>query len=767
MSSFYGGKQGRTYNIVHTYSSLAEMLQKFGQGGAYNIVNYGEYVLISTDTRSNPQNGLLYRRGFNYSEPSPVRSSIDNNLIIKTPIYDDYKEGIEGNNQTKYQAYISDLTNYIRNPGYGAIYVGNISGPEGAVPILKAESWDVFEDHEQDNIHSIDFTSNLDIRTLGREVKEQDGNTNITYADNIKVGLANTQDDYGNVGQAHVSFDIPITVFDTVIDSDAYHEPSVVRLLPEEEENSQGKNPEDHPFYYRWKFTIPRGKKGQSLDEIQVESGKDFKYIKVENPDFNPQNNYYKKNENDQFVLIDRQTDELDLNNCYEIDENNIDVIDDDKYFTYSKIDYDDNENGVKIEHLGQWPYRVIKEIKPVINEDRYIIEGNQEVSVSIGDLILLEHNDNSDIYAICISPGTYNSNNNIFNDFTVGQIKKDENDSSSPVWRIIQLNINEPLHALNIDYEAGANDYIDIKSLDFLFVDETGKLFAKYIEGENVQFHQICTIDSIKGITVESGKITVHYVSNKEDDIFPLKTIKEISLTDDITKSQDIIAKYNIYDSNEQEIQTQSEVIGNLNTIVDFRLKGNNLIALYSDPTVRDYIKVHYPHYDLNEQWINPITENTINGPLTWRNFGPVGASYHVLTAVNGFDRLIFGSSASDSIDEGLSDGYEGWVVKVNYQEDGEDKVALYAFDYQAYWAYENKSESQRTNEDIPYSVPGNSNNKMFWFEIASFEQELAANPKYSLLVSEENTQTHKPKLNDQELRENGLWFVVSNGHD
>ena len=123
MSSFYGGKQGRTYHIVQRYDcvyldeslyttvqtisslnvgdyykdngivyrvlqtnpfktkAIKGMVNQFQKGGAYTDANYGQYVLIDTvltTGKSDPQNGLLYRRGFDYlqtiNESMPKRS---------------------------------------------------------------------------------------------------------------------------------------------------------------------------------------------------------------------------------------------------------------------------------------------------------------------------------------------------------------------------------------------------------------------------------------------------------------------------------------------------------------------------------------------------------------------------------------------------------------------------------------------------------------------------------------------------------------------
>ena len=151
MSSFYGGKQGRTYHLVQHYDTIKikngdypafdaskkhlvnskvkyndkyyifleevqasqetqeldlskvrevkAMVDCFSQGGSYTEVNYGQYVIIDTSSKEDPENGCIYRRGFNYKEQP---------------------------------------TDSIQNPGAGAIYIGKISGPTGKTPDIAA-----------------------------------------------------------------------------------------------------------------------------------------------------------------------------------------------------------------------------------------------------------------------------------------------------------------------------------------------------------------------------------------------------------------------------------------------------------------------------------------------------------------------------------------------------------------------------------------------------------------------------------------------------
>lgn len=105
--SFYGGRQGVSFVIVKNYKSIQEMLDEFAQGGITTVsVNYGEYVLIDTDDKNNPDNGIVYRRELNYwDEGADIPDPLNPGQTKKDP----------------------------KNPGHGAKYIGQIVGPEGSI----------------------------------------------------------------------------------------------------------------------------------------------------------------------------------------------------------------------------------------------------------------------------------------------------------------------------------------------------------------------------------------------------------------------------------------------------------------------------------------------------------------------------------------------------------------------------------------------------------------------------------------------------------
>ena len=58
-NSFYGGRRGASFIIVKRYSTIAEMIAAFSQGGDYKTVNYDEYVLIDTENKNDKDNGKI------------------------------------------------------------------------------------------------------------------------------------------------------------------------------------------------------------------------------------------------------------------------------------------------------------------------------------------------------------------------------------------------------------------------------------------------------------------------------------------------------------------------------------------------------------------------------------------------------------------------------------------------------------------------------------------------------------------------------------
>ena len=135
-NSFYGGRDGRPMVIAKNYRTVEEMLKDFSglesinpaepangnvPGKTDSGVNFGDYVIIETENRNNPENGRIFRRGFNF-----------NNKTDKVARW-----------------HLNDATNIYEKkmyPCYGAEYISQIVGPSGNAPHLHMVS--TFKDVE-------------------------------------------------------------------------------------------------------------------------------------------------------------------------------------------------------------------------------------------------------------------------------------------------------------------------------------------------------------------------------------------------------------------------------------------------------------------------------------------------------------------------------------------------------------------------------------------------------------------------------------------
>lgn len=68
MESFYGGKQGASFIIKKTFTSVSAMNAAFNQKDVYKDVAYGEYVMIENTNMLDNTRGNVYKRGYNGAE---------------------------------------------------------------------------------------------------------------------------------------------------------------------------------------------------------------------------------------------------------------------------------------------------------------------------------------------------------------------------------------------------------------------------------------------------------------------------------------------------------------------------------------------------------------------------------------------------------------------------------------------------------------------------------------------------------------------------
>lgn len=236
MYSFYGGKQGAPFVITKSFSSVEEMVNSFKKGYEYTEVAFDEYVLINTENKRSEENGRLYRRGYETGEALG-----------------------------------------------GAVYVGTIVGPAGSASKLALKSYDeVIDDinNLESDLDSLQSTGFFDINVNGDLIPGSyiDRDTNKrSFNDDIKWASVCVRDIAEADIKTWIGFKIPYTVFNFETEHIGPKDSPKVEQVTEEG---------THPFYQRWKFSIPRGLKGDSFrnfrtiianDTIEYDEGNESK----------------------------------------------------------------------------------------------------------------------------------------------------------------------------------------------------------------------------------------------------------------------------------------------------------------------------------------------------------------------------------------------------------------------------------------------------------------------------------------------------------
>lgn len=213
-TSFYGGRRGTSFVIVKNYNTIHEMIVEFQQGASsINEVAYGEYVIIDSIDKNYEGHGCVYQRGLNYEEDEAVPENIE-------------------------------------HPGGGARYIGQICGPDGKVKDLEIDKYlNVINAETEQKGDGFYLPSDM--------VPGKDGDT---YNDDIKYAYANMKDIYGNVEKYLIGFRFPYLILEFESEpGDAYRPAAITRV-----------DDKSHPFYEKWKVTIPASKKGNSFQQIKV-----------------------------------------------------------------------------------------------------------------------------------------------------------------------------------------------------------------------------------------------------------------------------------------------------------------------------------------------------------------------------------------------------------------------------------------------------------------------------------------------------------------
>ena len=330
-NSFYGGRRGASFVIVKRYSTIADMVAAFSQGGDYKTVNYDEYVLIDTENKNNRDNGKVFRRGYEYN-----------------------------------------------NEMGGAIYEGQIVGPAGMAPHTEMHTIEEVEQIQERE----DFTYR---RGSGSYSKTEEnlvpgkyvevGSGDIKFNDEIEWVYCSVRDLDSHESTAHIGFKFPYTVIDyETISVEPYDINDDYADMSDAERTDSG----EHPFYEKWRISIPKGIKGNSVENIQLSEAS---------------------------ADIENYADKAD------------DIANHRKVLTYEERNYDNTKDGEVVKkYIGK-----INEVQETVIDSRYHL--------------LVYYSDPS-VRAALVNKATYNNKNDwadlgyIGNGTGVGAIAGEEDDS-------------------------------------------------------------------------------------------------------------------------------------------------------------------------------------------------------------------------------------------------------------------------------------------------------------------------------------------------
>lgn len=220
MESFYGGKPGFSFIIVKSFSSVAEMVENFKKGPTYSAVHYDEHVLINTENKNDPDNGKVFRRGYDYT-----------------------------------------------NEMGGAVYIGTIVGPAGRAPMLELTTIEQVKLKQQTEGYENRYSEG----SYSVPVSLVPGKDKDKYNDVIEWACCCVRSENGEDSIAYIGFKFPYLVNDFTAESvNPYYNRSNNTADFVNQNLAERTDDKTHPFYEKWHFSIPKGIKGDAFKNFRV-----------------------------------------------------------------------------------------------------------------------------------------------------------------------------------------------------------------------------------------------------------------------------------------------------------------------------------------------------------------------------------------------------------------------------------------------------------------------------------------------------------------
>lgn len=285
LESFYGGKPGVSPVIKarFKYIDKNDLAYKYAQNTLgwteealkpytmeecfkdpeYPDVWYEELCIIDTDSKTNPNNGKLFKRTLTTNGDSSLHAEYLGQIVgpsgaipnIEIGPLDDMRQKAAGrNNNGNYE---------------------NVDSWEYAYPIKDNNNninitFDSIEDNDNDRSNDYEKIAVLSADTTNMLVPGKDDNGN--FNDDIKYTWCNVRhnlaDSIEDSAWMYLGFKIPYPSFNITSEEIPYWSNEDVYSYSQKDDN-EGNNVV-HPFYHNLKFKIPRGTRGIGPEEIFV-----------------------------------------------------------------------------------------------------------------------------------------------------------------------------------------------------------------------------------------------------------------------------------------------------------------------------------------------------------------------------------------------------------------------------------------------------------------------------------------------------------------
>lgn len=680
MDSLYSGHQGVSFVLKGRYESIDAMVSAFKGGSNYNLVYYGEYVIIDTRNKNHIDNGKIYRRGYDY-----------------------------------------------QNDMGGAEYIGQIVGPSSGTPYFQLNNIENTKkeatrevDNEvtykryptgidEDGRYTISENGNggdLGIFNFSKEEQELvPGKTDEgEFNDTIKYTWVNIRDDTNAADSwFYVGFEWPYLVVDYKVHSSSPYDEQGDR-----EDHAEVERTDDHshPFWEEWDIGIPKGIKGDTLRHLRIITPTqedviyDYKNITVSKedpwgyvtswtePGYDGQQDDIDKKR--QIIVFDYiiydHKQEGETITVYLGDYNQLKkvTLDDDGTLTLQFTHDNDTVFEKKIRWIdnielttnigsegGHWTF--------TFNNDTP--EQTKEFDVSwIAGIEILDTGTLKYTYIGTPAPEILPENAEMLSD-GVYQVEdflqwiQSVNLDPNTGHFVVTNNRGEELYSTDLDWISDI--YID---------EETGEIAIHHIYDEN-NTGEAANGERAEVLEAKLKLVTEAYV-NEEEGIFRFET-----------NTGDVV---NVYRIDDEGNKTSDEF--RINYIKDMVVLPYNwhLLVLYSDATYRsDGTDLDENHKDSNGNiWLNNITgsDGTEYGAdVYWQDFGPIKDQAGILVGFNVTDEQLKEAGHTSDIlgylNEQYPQGLTGEEQEIGgastkgklvvYSPNNEENKNFYAFDY------------------------------------------------------------------------------------